>query len=100
MRWNPLQGLSFRTIGLSGRTEGSETCGRPWPHEWEGPAAKPWEGRSEAEGFRPLSSPGKAQKFYRWDIGLRNMLRPYDYSARTHGSIYLHNRMFVYGWHF
>ena len=22
-----------------------ENCGRPWPHEWEGPAAKRWEGR-------------------------------------------------------
>jgi hypothetical protein len=29
---------------------GSGTCGRPWPHEWEGPTK--WEGRSEAEGSR------------------------------------------------
>ena len=73
----------------------------------------------DADPRDPLN--GK-EKFYRWDIGLRpglvfnvgehrywgfealiglrNMLRPYDFSARTQGSIYLHNLMFVYGWHF
>ena len=30
-----------------------KTCGRPWPHEWEGPASvAQWEGWSEAEGFK------------------------------------------------
>ena len=29
---------------------GSGNCGRPWPHEWEGPTK--WEGRSEAEVSR------------------------------------------------
>ena len=37
---------------------GSQNCGRPWPHEWEGPAnsENSWEGRSVAEVLRPSSS--------------------------------------------
>ena len=36
-------------VGGAETGSGSRNCGRPWPHEWEGPAAKQWEGRSEAE---------------------------------------------------
>ena len=34
-------------VEVIGRREARElqTCGRPWPHEWEGPAPKAWEGR-------------------------------------------------------
>ena len=36
---------------------GVENCGRPWPHEWEGPAAKRWEGRGpKVRRFSALES--------------------------------------------
>ena len=49
--------LAFYRTGAPAVVEtgrGSQNCGRPWPHEWEGPAGPKgqWEGRSEAEVLR------------------------------------------------
>lgn len=73
----------------------------------------------DADPSDPLN--GK-EKFYRWDIGLRpglvfnvgehrywgfealiglrNMMRFYDFDTASPGTIHLHNIILVYGWHF
>jgi ferredoxin len=40
-----------QSAGVAEAARTSGFCGRPWPHEWEGPAGPKgqWEGRSEAE---------------------------------------------------
>lgn len=72
-----------------------------------------------ADPWDPLN--GK-EKFHRWDIGLRpglvftvgehrywglealiglrNMMRFYDFDTASPGTIHLHNIILVYGWHF
>ena len=56
-----------------------ETCGRPWPHEWEGPAPEAWEGRGpkvrRVSGV--VSTSGDTYWYFRVsaDRFLRNMVR-------------------------
>ena len=56
-----------------------ETCGRPWPHEWEGPAPEAWDGRGpqvrRVSGV--VSASGENYWYFRVsaDRFLRNMVR-------------------------
>ena len=76
--WKPYT-PSYLTVmeGLEGTIP--ETCGRPWPHEWEGPAPEAWEGRGpqvrRVSGV--VSASGENYWYFRVsaDRFLRNMVR-------------------------
>ena len=57
-----------------------ETCGRPWPHEWEGPASRRGVGGTRTEGPRVsgvVPTSGGNYWYFRVaaDRFLRNMVR-------------------------
>ncbi len=79
--WEPYVPSHIQIMGTYKQEAGSgvQTCGRPWPHEWEGPTAEP-EGRCAWEGRRVCTpDPASCGEYWYFRIAadrfLRNMVR-------------------------